>query len=408
MKKRGLRFISALLVATICMTSSNTIFAETEDSSEGGLFLAAAGLFLDVGSSMLDAGSCVEDWCIDRGKDLATVGMNVYDWAGDRVDDIDIAACKAGKWVVDRTGEVICAASTAGDLIVATVSNIDLSQFATIEYYHHSGEKFFLGDYSDKKPTALSLIANLAASIFNLDIGLDVRDFFYDIQNLGSEDVKPSGIVLDAIAVIPVLGSLKLLKHLDTAADTVKIISEVTDAASDSAKSLETAADVVDNVHDAAKTADMADIVTDTVKTTETIDEVKNAARVSDVVDDVSNLAKDYSKISVGELPDKVQEMYKKYEDCGWDGEKALESMSEGSSAGKDYGNWDELLPTVDSDGNELSYLEFDAYNRGEDPFRKSPKGRGTCRFVRDNLGNVYYTEDHYDTFSLVIEEIMG
>ena len=98
--------------------------------------------------------------------------------------------------------------------------------------------------------------------------------------------------------------------------------------------------------------------------------------------------------------------MYKMYDNCDWNGPMAMDMLPEGSSAGKDFFNWDEDLPVFDAYGKELSYNEFDAYPFGSDPGKKILKNgeetRGINRFVRDNLGNVYFTDDHYETYKMI------
>ena len=105
-----------------------------------------------------------------------------------------------------------------------------------------------------------------------------------------------------------------------------------------------------------------------------------------------------------------MQKNYKRYADCDWDGEKALEDMTDGSSAGNVFKNKDEDLPIYDKTGKELSYTEYDVFSLGEAPDfdPKRPWLRGEYRFVRDNLGNVYFTKDHYESFTLITDAIVG
>ncbi len=84
--------------------------------------------------------------------------------------------------------------------------------------------------------------------------------------------------------------------------------------------------------------------------------------------------------------------------------------MKPGTHAGGVFDNRDLDLPEFDDMGRKLSYTEYDAYQFGDDPeFPHLPDHmkRGKNRFVRDNLGNTYFTDDHYETFTL-IEAIMG
>ena len=219
--------------------------------------------------------------------------------------------------------------------------------------------------------------------------------------------------------------------YADTVIDSVKIAGKTVDAASDVAKGIDTAIDAADTVHDTAKTADIIDEVADTVKTVDTVDEISDTvktvdavdeitdtvkisdeitdtAKAADVVDDTVDTVKEISKIPFEELPEKVQQSYKTYADCDWNAKKALENFADGTDAGRRFYNRDNVLPIYDSNGSELIYHEFDAYSLGDDPEfdPEKPWLRGFCRFVRDNLGNTYYTEDHYDTLRLIDKAI--
>ena len=372
------RFLAGVLTTAISITSAGTAFAAGETKK---------GFWASVG-----------EWVVDRGTDIGSATTK--------------AVSATGQWFVNR-GEDICEVSPivvivtdTGDAIVCAASNFDPSVLATKEYYLESGEKLIFGEYSDKNPTALSMGLNIAASAANLDVGMDIRDLVYDVQNYGDGNVKLSSLAVDAVALLPVIGVVKNLKYVDSVVDGVKIVGQASD----------TVIDVTDSVHDVVKAADAADMITDATKTVDTVNDVVDTAKTADVVvdtaktadiiDDTADTVKAISRISFKKLPEEVQESYKIYADYAWDGEKALERMSDGTNAGKVFNNLDEDLPVLDNMKKELTYTEYDAYPLGKDP--KFPKSRGLCRFVRDNLGNVYFTEDHYKTFSLISEAIAG
>ena len=386
MKGLRKRITAGVLTAAICMTSAGAAFAASEEGEKKGFWSSVGGWFVDrgsdIGNAATTAANVTGQWFVDRGKDICEVSAIVGNWTSDRANDFVV--------LVTDTGEaIVCAAS-----------NFDPSVLTTKEYYLESGEKVLLGEYSDKDPTALSMGLNLAASVANVDLGMDIRDLVYDVQNYGGGEVKLSGLALDAVAILPVIGVVKYFKYADTVADGVKIAGQVADTASDVAKSVDTTIDVVDGVHDGAK---VVENVSDAAKVT---DDVVGTAKAADVVDDAADAWKAFSKISLEELPEKVQETYKTYADCAWDGGKALENMSEGTDAGRVFKNLDEDLPVLDNLGNKLTYTEYDAFSFGDDP--SFPKGRGLSRFVRDNLGNTYFTDDHYETFKLISESIVG
>ena len=78
----------------------------------------------------------------------------------------------------------------------------------------------------------------------------------------------------------------------------------------------------------------------------------------------------------------------------GWES-GALEPYAPGMAIGGDrFGNYEGLLP----EGDGISYMECDIDTVGT-------KSRGAKRIVFSNTGNIYYTEDHYETFELLYGE---
>ncbi len=74
----------------------------------------------------------------------------------------------------------------------------------------------------------------------------------------------------------------------------------------------------------------------------------------------------------------------------GWEG-GSLDSYAPGKSIGGDnFGNYEGSLPEADG----RSYKECD--------IDSGPDGRGAKRIVFSNDGLIFYTEDHYETFTLL------
>ena len=75
----------------------------------------------------------------------------------------------------------------------------------------------------------------------------------------------------------------------------------------------------------------------------------------------------------------------------GWPG-GSLEPYAKGKSIGGDYfGNNEKLLPSKKG----RSYTECDIDTKGK-------SSRGTKRIVFSNDGLIYYTDDHYESFTLL------
>lgn len=81
-------------------------------------------------------------------------------------------------------------------------------------------------------------------------------------------------------------------------------------------------------------------------------------------------------------------------QDLGWTG-GSLEPYAPGCSIGGGYfGNYEGLLPTKKG----RKYTECDIDTRGK-------KSRGAKRIVFSNDGLIYYTDDHYESFTLLYGE---
>lgn len=81
-------------------------------------------------------------------------------------------------------------------------------------------------------------------------------------------------------------------------------------------------------------------------------------------------------------------------QDLGWSG-GSLEPYAPGKSiGGSHFGNYEGLLPEADG----RSYTECDINTMGAD-------SRGAERIVFSNDGLIYYTNDHYESFTLLYGE---
>lgn len=94
------------------------------------------------------------------------------------------------------------------------------------------------------------------------------------------------------------------------------------------------------------------------------------------------------TEMDLDELPQNVQDSFKKYDDAGWKGN--VPGQTQGTKAGKTYYNRDGKLPPVDADGNPITYREWDVNNK------QPGKNRDTERFVTGSDGSIFYTDSHY------------
>ena len=77
-----------------------------------------------------------------------------------------------------------------------------------------------------------------------------------------------------------------------------------------------------------------------------------------------------------------------------------MKDATPSTHGGLTFHNYDNDLPNFDKNGNSLTYKEYDVF------FSNSEKTRGLNRFVRSSEGKVYFTDDHYETFTLISETI--
>lgn len=315
------------------------------------------------------AGNFLRSGATSVGKKIGEFGTNVWNGASNFFSN-------AGRWGSERLNDLREWGKSAG------------------EYTWKSITKFVLGDYSDDNITALSFAGNIVTGIFDVDLPLDVRDLVYDVQHWGEGDNFGVYFALDVVALLPVIGVLKYCKYADDVADGAKDLGKVIEAAGDVGKYSDDIVDAVDNAKDIGKAVDVAadvgktsDIVVDAV------DDVTDIGKTADTVTDAGKAVGDIPKKPLSELPENVQESYKKYEDVDWNGN--FEGATPGTSSGKKFKNRDGLLPNVDNNGNVITYKEFDVNNLPE-----GAVSRDGCRFVKGSDGSVYYTDDHYKTFT--------
>ncbi|MDO4556556.1 MAG: DNA/RNA non-specific endonuclease, partial [Lachnospiraceae bacterium] len=156
-------------------------------------------------------------------------------------------------------------------------------------YVFKSAKKMVLGDFSeDEQETLLSLGGSVAASIASVDTPLDVRDFAYDMTHWGEGDYFAARLALDAIGILPVIGALKYIEHLDTVKDIAKTGEKVVDAA-DAAHDV---AKVAEGIIDSGKTIEN---ISDTVDVT--VDVKKKTEVVADLTDDCSDYEKKANQV---------------------------------------------------------------------------------------------------------------
>lgn len=75
---------------------------------------------------------------------------------------------------------------------------------------------------------------------------------------------------------------------------------------------------------------------------------------------------------------------------------KKYDKAPDGYVGGRQFMNYEKLLPQVDNKGNKIKYREWDVNPKIEG------KNRGKERLVSNDDGVFYYTNDHYQSFTEV------
>ena len=169
-------------------------------------------------------------------------------------------------------------------------------------YIFKSSKKMVLGDFAeDEQETLLSLGGSVVASLLNFDAPLDVRDLGYDIRHWGEGDYFAAHLALDAVGVLPLIGAVKYVKHLDTVGDVAKEVDKTADAIDsvhDIAKAADTASDMAEG---ADLLLDTADVISDVKKKTDTVadltDDFSDYVNQRNVIDDIIDTLKNTEKL---------------------------------------------------------------------------------------------------------------
>ena len=96
----------------------------------------------------------------------------------------------------------------------------------------------------------------------------------------------------------------------------------------------------------------------------------------------------------ISDMPENVQHSYEQYESAGWPNVPKLPEQTLGTHASGTWQNRNGDLPRTTSDGTPITYREHDVNNKNPGSTRDAQ------RFVTGSDGSVYYTDDHYSTFT--------
>ncbi len=101
---------------------------------------------------------------------------------------------------------------------VIKVDKSEIKNDNSLDYLTASLKQIFLGNYAEDT-TLLGTLGQLALGISGLDLPADIRDLLYDITNWKLTPAHALQTLLDAVSLLPLVGSIK---YTDEAADVLK------------------------------------------------------------------------------------------------------------------------------------------------------------------------------------------
>jgi hypothetical protein len=109
-------------------------------------------------------------------------------------------------------------------------------------YVGRSSKSLILGDWTDEKPTGLSIGAGIGLGVLGVDLPMDVRDLGHTLTHREWTYKWGETLAYNSIGLIPLIGVLKnlknakRLKNLDDAGELAKRSDDAADAAGDAGR----------------------------------------------------------------------------------------------------------------------------------------------------------------------------
>lgn len=281
------------------------------------------------------------------------------EWICETTDEIQVISADAidstGQWIGEKGQELVYFVTSTGEVVAAYVEDIEKEE--VVDYLSRSGEKLLLGEYSDEEQTLLSIGGTLAASVVNIDIGMDIRDIVYDVQHLDSEEVGIGDIALSAVGLIPIIGVIKPAKKMLDAADAMSTVVKMADDTADVIKTVDRVAETVDSVNDAGKVVEAANDVGKIVEgASEIAEATSDASKIAEATSDASKIAEatgDAEKVAelASDAGKKIEvtDDVNRVTDMMSDAEKSVESVENTGTVAEAMKNTDNVEDTVDS-----------------------------------------------------------
>ena len=169
----------------------------------------------DTGNQGTDEGNASQS----DGKSRARSWWGIRGWfLGD--DPIDDGGAQVVQVADTGSGQAGSGPSTPGSR--GWIGAIGDTALGIGSYVGRSAKSLILGDWTDEKPTGLSIGTGFGLGVIGVDLPMDIRDLGHTVSHPEMSYDWGKRLVINGVAVLPVVGVIKYLKYFDDAGDLAK------------------------------------------------------------------------------------------------------------------------------------------------------------------------------------------
>jgi hypothetical protein len=135
------------------------------------------------------------------------------------------------------------ATSKSGGGLIATIGDVAGDAGS---YVGRSSKSLILGDWTDEKPTGLSIGTGIGLGVLGVDLPMDIRDLSHTLTHREWSYKWGETLAYNTIGLVPLIGvlkNLKRLKYLDDAGELAKRTDDAAEAVGDAGRKAPPASD---------------------------------------------------------------------------------------------------------------------------------------------------------------------
>jgi len=128
------------------------------------------------------------------------------------------------------------ATSKSGGGLIATIGDVAGDAGS---YVGRSSKSLILGDWTDEKPTGLSIGTGIGLGVLGVDLPMDIRDLSHTLTHREWSYKWGETLAFNTIGLVPLIGvlkNLKRLKYLDDAGELAKRTDDAAEAVGDAGR----------------------------------------------------------------------------------------------------------------------------------------------------------------------------